>query len=62
MSASHKGKSYNTCRKVLCIETGIIYPSAQAASKTLGLWRGAVGEVCRGDGLSAGGYHWKYYD
>lgn len=62
MSASHKGKNYNTCRKVLCIETGIIYPSAQAASKTLGLWRGAVGEVCRGDGLSAGGCHWKYYD
>ena len=52
-------------KKVLCIETGAVYPSAMEASRQTGINRGDICSVCRGDnhcGKTAGGYHWKYID
>lgn len=56
---------------VLCVETGIIYPSSAEAARQTGLSQGNIANVCRGakvkDGKgyyytvhSAGGYHWEY--
>lgn len=50
-------------KRVLCIETGIEYPSAMEASRQTGINRGDICSVCRGDnhcGSTAGSYHWKY--
>lgn len=43
---------------VLCIETGIIYPSTQEAMRQTGITH--VRDACSGVAKSAGGYHWIY--
>lgn len=45
-------------KKVLCVETGIIYPSTQEALRQTGITH--VRDVCNGVAKSAGGYHWQY--
>lgn len=53
-------------KKVLCIETGIIYPSASEASRQTKISQGNISSCCRGERLSAGKgknkekLHWKY--
>lgn len=49
-------------RRVLCIETGYIYPSIKDAADSVSCKKQHIGEVCRGYGRrrTAGGYHWKY--
>ena len=50
------------CRKVLCLETGIIYESITNASKLTGICRTNIGKCCNKQMLSAGGCHWIFYD
>ena len=45
---------------VLCVETGIIYPSAVVAAKSLGMKRGTITHCLSGYAKTSGGYHWKY--
>ena len=52
--AQQNGKN---CKKVLCIETGVLYKSAKEVRR---LFRVDVGKVCRGKAETAAGYHWKY--
>ena len=58
-------------KQVLCIETGMVYPSAAEAARQTGLSQGNISNVCRKaqvkDGRgnyyivkSTGGYHWQY--
>lgn len=47
-------------RKVQCIETGTIYPSATKAAKNLGISQTSVSACCNGKLEKAGGYHWEY--
>lgn len=48
-------------KKVLCVETGIIYSSIKEASKMVGLKsKGCICMCCRGRQKTAGGYHWEY--
>lgn len=49
-------------RKVLCLETNIIYASATQAFNKLGVNRRSICSVCNGKRKTAGGYHWKYVD
>lgn len=44
-------------KKVLCIETGEIFPSAAYVEKNI---VGGIRDVIYGKHLTAGGYHWKY--
>lgn len=46
-------------KNVMCIETGIIYESAEDAQKAIGISSG-VKHVCLGINKTAGGYHWRY--
>ena len=44
-------------KKVLCIETGEIFPSATYVEQNI---IKGVRDVIKGKQLTAGGYHWKY--
>ena len=62
-SAEHAAKVGKArSRKVVCLETGTIYASVQAANLALGFDRknGNIPSVCRGRRKTAGGYHWAY--
>jgi hypothetical protein len=58
---SIKAMSKANSKRVLCIETGEVFPSATAVSKHIGLCKAAVAisihQNCR-----AGGYTWKYIE
>lgn len=47
-------------KKVLCVETGIIYISTKEAGKLLNIDASCISKCCRGERKTAGGYHWKY--
>lgn len=55
MSAVHS-------RPVLCVETGEVFYSIQAASESVGVDRSAVGRCLRGKCKTSGGFHWQYAD
>ncbi len=46
-------------KKVICIETGKIFKSAAFVEKNI---INGVRDVIHGKQLTAGGYHWKYYN
>lgn len=43
---------------VLCVETGIVFPSMDAAAKSVGLAKCSISAVIRGRNKTAGGFHW----
>ena len=46
-------------KPVLCIETGIVYPSACEAARSLNICKTSIRKCCNGLYTKAGGYHWK---
>ena len=52
--------SYAMSKKVICVETGIIYDSITFASKSTGVNRTGISKVVTGERETAGGYHWEY--
>ena len=67
-----KGKSFSkeVCKniseghkkKVLCIETGIIYPSRNEAAEAVGVSPSGIGRAINGEQKTSAGYHWRYVD
>ncbi|MBQ9479005.1 MAG: GIY-YIG nuclease family protein [Selenomonadaceae bacterium] len=53
----NRGLVNNTA--VLCIETGVVYPSMIAAAESIGLDPSNISSVCCGHSRTAGGYHWR---
>ena len=50
-------------RSVLCVETGVIYPSAAAAGEHIGVDSSGIIKAIKKNGQSrAGGYRWEFYD
>ena len=49
------------CKKVICLETGIIYKSITEASELTNIYRCDIGKCCLSKMRTAGGYHWQYY-
>lgn len=47
-------------KKLLCIETGVVYQSTHQAERDLGLSRGCVSKACRGIYKKVSGFHWRY--
>ena len=47
-------------KPVMCIETGIIYPSAYEIERQTGINNGKINLCCNGKRHTAGGYHWKF--
>lgn len=50
------------CKPVLCVETGMNYPSAVEAGKQIGICHRHIGACCKGKRKTTGGYHWKYIE
>ena len=46
-------------KPVICVETGIEYPSINEASKQTGTCKKSISNVLKGEAKTAGGYHWK---
>jgi len=53
------GYKPHNCKKVMCIETGEIYPSIKAAERAIGVYRGSIEQVIIGKNKTAGGYKWR---
>ena len=51
---------YSQSKKVLCIETGIIYKSTREASRETGFAQNGIWECCNEKQKTCGGYRWKY--
>ena len=50
-------------KRVVCLETGVVYESLATAAKAVGLKDGASLSAClRGKALTAGGFHWAFAD
>ena len=49
-------------KRVLCIETNVIYNSITEAANSVGVDRSTISKVCKGKRKTVGGYHWKYID
>jgi len=61
------GKTSPIAKKVLCIETNEIFPSATKAGQKYGIDNSSISKVCRGQRNYAGNHpdtgiplHWKY--
>jgi hypothetical protein len=54
-----KSNGQKSSNPVLCLETGIVYPSAQEAARVNNLTQGNISRCCRGERKTAGGLHWQ---
>jgi len=64
ISKKLKGKNNNPLisNRVICIETGIIYPSVREAERQNNYTKNSLGNCLNGYNHTAQGYHWKYVD
>lgn len=60
ISNSEKGKKGSGLKKIICLETNIIYESISEASRQTKINKYCIGQVCLGKRKSAGKMHWKY--
>lgn len=59
MSNAHKGKDGNRKTPIVCIETGIVYPSIKRASEDMGILKTSICNMLSGYSKSANGYHFR---
>lgn len=57
MSESHKGLNG---KRVLCIETNVIYDTISEAARCTNIDGGNIGKVCNKKAKTAGGFHWEF--
>ena len=60
-TAADTRKTYSHGR-VLCVETGQIFPSAKAAAESVDRSSAGITECCNGNRVTCGGFHWKRLD
>ena len=49
-------------KKVLCVETNIVYPSTREAERQTNVKHNNIANVCNGKRQTAGGFHWRYIE
>ncbi len=49
-------------RKIICVETQVVYDSGHDAAQKTGVNRSHIVSCCTKHKKSAGGYHWAYYE
>lgn len=47
-------------KRVLCVETGIVYPSQGDAARKTGLAQANISLCCRKEHRTIGGFHWRF--
>lgn len=64
VSKALKGINNNkyTSKRVICVETNIIYPSSREAERQLNITKGSISHILNGDGSTCHGYHFRYVD
>ena len=57
-----KNRKNKAGKQVLCIETGVIYPTIAEAARQTGISASLIQKVCSGKtkNKTAGGFHWQY--
>lgn len=61
LSIDKLNNTYNT-KKVICVETGVIYASLREAERQTGIGNASISKACKNKAVLAGGYHWKYIE
>lgn len=56
MAKMNKAKA----KRVLCVETGVVYESAHEAARVTGFAQGNISSTCRGEYKQAYGFRWEY--
>lgn len=59
------GKRYEfapQAKKVLCLETNVVYPCIKKAAEEKGLLATSITACCKGKHKTCGGLHWTYYE
>lgn len=59
---SIENKNNGQSKQVMCVETGVVYPSAHEAERCTGVDHRRINECCRGKRKTSQGFHWKYAD
>lgn len=49
-------------KSVICLETKEFYSSAKEACRRTGIDYSSISKCCKGRKLTAGGYHWKFFE
>ena len=49
-------------KKVICVETGVVYLSMKDAAKSTNANYSEIGKCCKNQKYTTGGYHWKYVE
>lgn len=62
IGAANSGANHGLARKILCVETGEVFPTVKAAADSCGGRPQNISRVCRGGRPTMYGYHWKYAD
>jgi len=57
-----KMREASTRKPVLCLETGVVYPSGREAARSLGLIQSSVSRCCKGQSQTCGGYHLTFLE
>lgn len=57
---AHRRPFNKHVKKVVCVETGVVYPSIIDAFEQTGVDRAGICLVCNGKRKSAGGFHWEF--
>ena len=57
----YSGANSKQSKKIICVETGVIYDSIGECSRITNINRTGIVRALRGYAKSAGGYHWEYY-
>ena len=60
MKKCHEASSKALSKAVLCVETGVVYPSIKKAREAIGLFGCHISECCKGKTKYAGGFRWQY--
>lgn len=48
-------------KRVLCVETGIVYNSTRSAGRILNISASSISRACKDETKTARGYHWRFY-
>ena len=55
-------KTHPSRKAVICIETQQIYSSMKEAQRETGISNTCISECCNHKRLTAGGFHWEFYN
>lgn len=50
------------CKKIVCVETGVVYENLNEIRDKLGISPACISECVHGRQKTAGGFHWKRYE